>query len=52
VILLVGVIGTAVVLKAAGYDLPLIDYPIGPLGESWTRPQIEVRPPGYEVPLP
>jgi hypothetical protein len=52
VILALGGIGVAVVMKAAGYDLPLLDYPIGPLGEGWTRPQIEVRPPGYDVPLP
>jgi hypothetical protein len=52
VILALGVIGVAVVMKAAGYDLPLLDYPIGPFGETLTRPQIEVRPPGYDVPLP
>jgi hypothetical protein len=53
VIVLVAIVVVAGVgLKAAGYDLPLIDYPIGPFGEPLVRPQIEIHPPGYDVPMP
>jgi hypothetical protein len=35
------------VLKAAGVELPLLDYPIGPFGGDLVRPEIEIEPPGF-----
>lgn len=44
-------------LKMAGHDLPIIDYPIGPMGgvdsPDPILPRIEIEAPGYdEVPAP
>jgi hypothetical protein len=43
-------------LKVAGIDLPLIDYPIGPMGidgRGPAMPDIQVQPPGFgEFPAP
>ncbi|MDQ3549810.1 MAG: hypothetical protein M3439_13440 [Chloroflexota bacterium] len=38
-------------LKMAGARLPLIDYPLGPMGADAPgpgMPDIEVRPPGFD----
>jgi hypothetical protein len=37
-------------LKMAGVRLPLIDYPIGPVGEGHGpgMPDVEIQAPGYE----
>ncbi len=38
-------------LKMAGVRLPLIDYPLGPMGVDGPgpgMPDIEVRPPGFD----
>ena len=38
-------------LKMAGVRLPLIDYPIGPMGVDTpgpAMPDIEIRPPGFD----
>ena len=38
-------------LKMAGVRLPLIDYPLGPVGVDGPgpgMPDIEVRPPGFD----
>lgn len=47
-ILAVGV----VTLKLLGYDVPILDYPLGPLGGPMIQPRIEIQPPGYDVNLP
>jgi hypothetical protein len=51
-LLLVGIL-VAVVWKATGHDLPGIDYQLGPIGGPGpVAPQIEIKPPGYDVDLP
>ena len=50
VVLLVVLIGAG--MKAAGQRLPFIDYQVGPFGGSVGGPNIEIHPPGYEVPIP
>ena len=49
VVLVVILIGAG--MKAAGQRLPFIDYQVGPFGGSVGGPNIEIHPPGYEVPL-
>ncbi len=49
VVLVVVLIGAG--MKLAGQRLPFIDYPIGSLGGTVGGPQIEIHPPGYDVPL-
>ena len=53
-VLLIGLVGGG--LKMAGVRLPLIDYPIGPIGVDSPEPAmpgIEVEPPGFdEFPAP
>ncbi len=41
----------AVIWRATGHALPLIDYNIGGFG-GWFGPEIRITPPGYNVPLP
>lgn len=41
-----------VTLKLLGHPVPILDYPIGPLGAPLIQPQIEIQPPGYDVNLP
>jgi hypothetical protein len=45
--LVLAVVVIGVVLKAAGVDLPVIDYPLGPFGGDLVRPEIEVQAPGF-----
>jgi hypothetical protein len=48
-VLVVVLIGAG--LKVAGTELPLLDYPIGPLGAGGTgpgMPEIQVEPPGFD----
>lgn len=48
---LVVVVGVG--LKLAGVDLPVIDYPLGPLGGELDRPQIQIQAPGFgDFPAP
>ena len=37
-------------LKLAGYELPLIDYPIGPIGidADPRMPEIQIEAPGFD----
>jgi hypothetical protein len=49
VVLVVVLIGAG--MKLAGQRLPFIDYPIGSFGGTVGGPQIEIHPPGYDVPL-
>jgi hypothetical protein len=42
----------AVAWKATGHALPVVDYQLGPIGGPMMQPQIEVKPPGYDVNLP
>lgn len=53
-IVLVVVVGG---LKMAGVDLPLIDYPLGPIGTFNGRgaamPDVQIQPPGFgDFPAP
>jgi hypothetical protein len=52
-LLLVGVL-VAAAWKATGHQLPVVDYQIGPLGAPGpvVGPEIEVKPPGYDVHIP
>ena len=48
-VLVVVVVGGG--LKMAGVKLPLIDYPIGPIGADTpgpAMPDIEIHPPGFD----
>lgn len=48
-VLLVAAVGAG--LKAAGVRLPLIDYPIGPIGVDTpgpAMPGVQIRPPGLD----
>jgi hypothetical protein len=48
-VLVIVVVGAG--LKMAGVRLPLIDYPVGPIGVNGPgpgMPDIEVRPPGFD----
>lgn len=49
-ILVILVIVVVVGLKAAGVDLPFIDYQVGPMGEGQGPdvPDIQVDPPGFD----
>ena len=47
-ILLLGV----VTLKLLGQPVPILDYPVGPIGAPMVQPRIEIQPPGYDVNLP
>lgn len=52
--LLVVVLALALVgagMKLAGQDLPFIDYQVGPFGGTVGGPNIQIEPPGYDVPL-
>ena len=49
VVLVIVVVGGG--LKMAGVRLPLVDYPIGPMGIDTPgpfMPDIQVKPPGFE----
>jgi len=54
IVLVVVVVGAG--LKMAGMRLPLIDYPIGPIGVDTpgpAMPDIQVEPPGFgDFPAP
>jgi hypothetical protein len=54
VILVLVIVGTG--LKMAGVRLPLIDYPIGPIGVDTpgpAMPDVQIEPPGFgEFPAP
>lgn len=42
-------------LKVAGARLPMIDYPIGPIGVDSPgpgMPNVQIEPPGYDLDLP
>lgn len=39
-------------LKAAGMRVPILDFPLGPVGVPLTQPDIQVQPPGYDIQLP
>ena len=55
ILLVILVIVVVVGLKAAGVDLPFIDYPLGPMGEGQGpgMPDIQVEPPGFnDFPAP
>jgi hypothetical protein len=41
-----------VTLKLLGRPVPILDYPIGPMGAPLIQPHIEIQPPGYDVNLP
>jgi hypothetical protein len=53
-VLVIVVVGAG--LKVAGVDLPLIDYPIGPIGINGrgpAMPDVQIQPPGFgEFPAP
>ena len=49
VVLVVVLIGAG--MKLAGQRLPFIDYQVGPFGGTVGGPQIEIHPPGYDMPL-
>ena len=50
VLLLVVLVGGG--LKAAGVRLPIIDYPIGPIGifdgRGPAMPDVQIQPPGFD----
>ena len=48
---LIVVIGV-VTLKLTGHAVPILDYPLGPIGAPMVQPKIEIHPPGYDVNLP
>ncbi len=55
IVVVLVVVGGA--LKMAGIDLPIIDYPVGPIGAFDGRgpamPDIQIEPPGFgEFPAP
>ncbi|MGI8828874.1 MAG: hypothetical protein ACR2I5_03760 [Candidatus Limnocylindria bacterium] len=55
IVVVLVVVGGA--LKMAGIDLPIIDYPLGPIGVFDGRgpamPDIQIQPPGFgEFPAP
>lgn len=55
IVVVLVVVGGA--LKMAGFDLPIIDYPLGPIGVFDGRgpamPDIQIQPPGFgEFPAP
>jgi hypothetical protein len=50
--LLLVLVIVAVAWKATGHELPVVDYRLGPIGGPMMQPQIEVKPPGYDVNLP
>jgi hypothetical protein len=41
-----------ITLKLLGYPVPILDYPLGPIGAPMVQPRIEIQPPGYDVNLP
>lgn len=41
-----------ITLKLLGYAVPILDYPVGPIGAPMVQPRIEIQPPGYDVNLP
>jgi hypothetical protein len=41
-----------ITLKLLGYPVPILDYPVGPIGAPMVQPRIEIQPPGYDVNLP
>jgi hypothetical protein len=41
-----------ITLKLLGYRVPILDYPLGPIGAPMLQPRIEIQPPGYDVNLP
>ena len=49
VVLVVVLIGAG--MKLAGQRLPFIDYQVGPFGGTVGGPNIQINPPGYDVPL-
>lgn len=49
VVVVVVLIGAG--MKLAGQELPFIDYEVGPFGGSVGGPNIQIEPPGYDVPL-
>ena len=50
ILLLVVLVGGG--LKAAGVRLPIIDYPIGPIGifdgRGLAMPDVQIQPPGFD----
>ena len=49
VVLVVVLIGAG--MKLAGQRLPFIDYQVGPFGGTVGGPNIQINPPGYDIPL-
>jgi hypothetical protein len=41
-----------VTLKLLGHAVPILDYPVGPMGAPLVQPKIEIHPPGYDANLP
>jgi hypothetical protein len=41
-----------VTLKLLGHRVPVLDYPLGPMGAPVIQPQVQIQPPGYDVNLP
>lgn len=50
------IVVAVVALKATGNRVPLLDYPLGPVGGPGggpvIGPQIEIHPPGYNINVP
>lgn len=55
ILVLIAVVA-GVALKAAGVELPFIDYPVGPMGVDTpgpAMPDVHVEPPGFgDFPAP
>ncbi|MDP9270414.1 MAG: hypothetical protein M3P14_05490 [Chloroflexota bacterium] len=45
-------LAVALVWRAMGHPLPIIDSPFGPFGMPLAPPEIRIQAPGYNVPLP
>jgi len=52
VVLFFGILAFAVVWRATGHPLPILDSPFGPFGTPLAPPAIRIQAPGYNVPLP
>lgn len=53
-LLVIGLIAIVVVIgmKASGMRVPILDYPLGPIGGPMVQPDIQIQAPGYDIPVP